>query len=283
MPPKKRKQPTQPAGVSKKAKQTGSTSSQGEGPSTSAGAGSSPPLAVVWCRDCNAASTAACRSEHACTDTRTARVEAEGRLRAVQGTLHKLAALEAELGVKLTAQATLRGEGGEEEGLIGITLAVPSLSDAERAAVLDLLEGLETFPEEEYMASGGCSVLKTEPMRALRARLPTHGPGVTLKAGAILLAGDAPSAPSSHRDEEDSEEYNQDESSEGRWTGNDVRIYYDQPVKPSQAIGAKILGYISSNLQLIGNGKPGGEYHLPGWGARYDEGMGVDLQDVKFV
>lgn len=107
-------------------------------------------------------------------------MEVEGRLRTLEATLRKLNALEGKLGVKLTATATLRGEGGEDEGSIGITLAVGSLRADERAAVLELLEGLETFPEETYL-HGSSGVLRSAPFARLRTRLPSHVAGSTLK------------------------------------------------------------------------------------------------------
>ncbi|XP_034232839.1 uncharacterized protein LOC117640445 [Thrips palmi] len=184
-----------------------------------------------------------------CVDALTARAEAEGRLRAAQATLRALD----DLGVKLTAFATLRDDEGEtEEGDIGITLTVSSLGSGERQAVLELLQGLDFPSGDEDCLS--CEGSKHAALPALRARLPTHGVGVTLKAGAILIRGN-----------------------------NEVCIYYDRDVKPTEAPGAKILGYITTNLELIGEAKPKGSYHLSGWGNRWHCGSWVELQNVKFV
>lgn len=105
-------------------------------------------------------------------------------------------------------------------------------------------------------------------------------PGSVLKAGAILISGDGTDEDEEAEDEDRSGE---EEEGESKMGSDEIRVYYNRAIKASQARGAKVLGHITTNLKLMGGAKPGGLYHLSGWGERYDEGMGVDLADVQFV
>lgn len=102
------------------------------------------------------------------------------------------------------------------------------------------------------------------------------------KAGSILISSDA-EATDEYEEYGEEDHSGEDEDRESKMRGNEVRVYFDRAVKPSQARDAKVLGRITSNLKLVGKATPGGLYHHSGWGARYDEGMGIELSNVKFV
>lgn len=267
------------------------------GPSAGPSAGGSSPAAAAWCSDCDRAAGAACLGGgHSCLDLLAARTAGVARLQAAQAMLRALDELEEQQGLRLTARAETRGEGDSKRADIGITLAVTSLASSERAALLRFLEGLDMYNEEAYLH---CSPERDDVMVGLCRRLPTRVEGATVRAGAILLRWkedggkeleDAEEMEGWEDDEVDDEkrEARDDAWQHGVWQvrlgwqdSNDLRIYYDDPVKPHQAKGAKILGYVTKNLkEIFGSAKPGCLYHLSGWGTRYDEAMGVDFSDV---
>lgn len=188
--------------------------------------------------------------------------------------LQRLDKLQAESAPRLRFTALLQDdEGGSEEGEVEVTLATASLSADDRRALCAYLEGLELQPDEENLSapSAGCEAIASRCVK-----LPDRTEGMPLKPGTILLLG----APDEDADADGGED------ADGGWLGRSepaMRIYYDHAVKPHQARGAKVLGWVTANLKFLSSAKPGGVYHLSGWGARYDRGKVVTLSNAKFV
>ncbi|XP_034256116.1 uncharacterized protein LOC117654071 [Thrips palmi] len=249
----------------------------------------------LWCCDCDAEASGGCAG-HTRLDLETARHRAADALRAAQSTLQRLDELVQKGAPRLRVTVTRRG--GEGQGLeeddvhqqdVEVALASSRLTENERRVLCAYLEGLVLERDWQHLSasSAGCEAIATK-----CAKLPDRPDGVMLKPGAILLLGMSDRGVAACHDVGDSDSADDSDSDDDpnkSWLGvapPALRIYYEQPVMPHQGRGAKVLGYVRTNLDAFATAKPRGPSPWPAADSGPEEpshGFEVVLSNVTLI
>ena len=145
--------------------------------------------------------------------------------------------------------------------------------------MLHFLEGLQLEPGPGYLRAAPA---RDDVIQSLFARLPARVEGAPVQAGAILVRWQVGKKAAAEREAagRDREVAGDDRGAQlDAWLGpDDIRVYSDLAVSPYQAQGARVLGYVTGNLEMLGAARPGGLYHQSGQG--YGSAMAVLLSNV---